>query len=102
MVTEPNPVSEGVGYDPTLPVIMVVPVLVMPEYARTAKGVAVPRVGAVAAKAFGSAPYPPSIPATSRAATANVIMLFFGKALSVSVFRRNSEWQRRICLCNVV
>jgi hypothetical protein len=43
MVTVPNPVSEGVGYDPTLPVIVVVPVLVMPEYARTAKGAAVPR-----------------------------------------------------------
>ena len=43
IVTVPNPVSEGVGYDPTLPVIVVVSVLVMPEYARTAKGAAVPR-----------------------------------------------------------
>jgi len=43
MVTVANPVSEGVGYDPTLPVIVVVPMLVMPEYARTAKGAAVPR-----------------------------------------------------------
>jgi hypothetical protein len=85
MVTEPNPVSAGVGYDPTLPVIVVVPVLVMPEYARTAKGAAVPRVGAVAAKAFGSAPYPPSIPATSRAATANMITLFFGMLLTVLI-----------------
>ncbi len=43
IVTVPNPVSDGVGYDPTSPVIVVVPVLVMPEYARTAKGEAVPK-----------------------------------------------------------
>ena len=48
IVTVPNPVSEGVGYDPTLPVIEVVPVLVMPVAARMAKGEAVPSDGAVA------------------------------------------------------
>jgi hypothetical protein len=51
MVTVENPVSAGVGYDPTLPVIVVVPVLVIPEYARTAKGAAVPRFTGVAAAA---------------------------------------------------
>lgn len=51
MVTVLNPVSEGVGYDPTLPVIVVVEVLVIPEYARTAKGAAVPRFTGVEAAA---------------------------------------------------
>jgi hypothetical protein len=58
MVTEPNPVSEAVGYDPTSPVILVVPVLVIPEYARTAKGAAVPRFTVGITAEPGRAEYP--------------------------------------------
>ena len=42
-VTEPKPVSVVVGKVPTSPVIVVGPVLVIPEPARTAKLPAVPR-----------------------------------------------------------
>jgi hypothetical protein len=96
IVTVPNPVSETVGYDPTLPVIVVVPVLVIPEYASTAKDPAAPRLGAVAAEALCSVPYAPNIPATSRAVTASTIMLLFGIPLSVFVKSgRNSDGQER-------
>jgi hypothetical protein len=51
-VTDPKPVSAGVGKVPTSPVIVVAPVLVIPEPARTAKLPAVPRpTGACAAYA---------------------------------------------------
>jgi hypothetical protein len=93
IVTEPNPVSEGVGVDPTLPVIVVVPVLVMPAYARTAKGAAVPR-GGVAAEALGRVPNPASTPATSRAVTASIIILFFGRLLPFFIkFSQNASVQ---------
>ncbi len=42
-VTDPNPVSEVVGKVPTSPVIVVGPVLVIPEPAKTEKLAAVPR-----------------------------------------------------------
>jgi hypothetical protein len=42
-VTDANPDSVGVGNVPTSPVIVVGPVLVMPEPASTAKLAAVPR-----------------------------------------------------------
>jgi hypothetical protein len=51
IVTEANPVSAGVGYVPTSPVIVVVPEFVIPAAARTAKLVAVPSLGWVAASA---------------------------------------------------
>ena len=42
-MTVPNPVSVGVGDDPTSPVTVVVPVLEIPEPPRTAKISAVPK-----------------------------------------------------------
>jgi hypothetical protein len=95
MVTVPNPVSEAVGYDPTSPVIVVVPVLVIPEDASTAKSAAAPR-GGVAAEALCSVPYAPNVPATSRAVTASTIMLLFGIPLSAFVkFARILDGQNR-------
>jgi|SRR5271155_3972256 len=84
MVTVLNPVSAGVGYDPTSPVIVVVPVLEIPAYASTAKGAAVLR-GGVAAEALCSVPYAPNMPATSRAVTASITTLLFGIVLAVFV-----------------
>jgi hypothetical protein len=51
IVTLANPVSDVVGNVPTSPVIVVVPVLVIPAPAKTAKLVAVPSLGCVAASA---------------------------------------------------
>src|SRR5271157_6403149 len=51
-----NPLSVAVGYDPTSPLIVVVPVLVMPVPARTAKLLAVPRPTAVGPAAYAACP----------------------------------------------
>ena len=76
IVTEPNPVSVAVGYDPTSPVIVVVPVLVIPEYARTANGAAVPRFTVGMTAEAGWPPYTARIPTTRRKEAAIVPMLF--------------------------
>jgi hypothetical protein len=60
-LTVPNPVWEVVGYDPTSPLIVVAPVLVMPVPARTAKLPAVPRSTDVGPAAFAVRP-PASMP----------------------------------------
>ena len=60
-LTVPNPVWEVVGYDPTSPLIVVSPVLVMPVPARTAKLPAVPRSTGVGPAAFTICP-PASMP----------------------------------------
>jgi hypothetical protein len=50
IVTVPKPLSVVIAYVPTSPVIVVVPVLVIPDPARTAKLSAVPRFTTVAAE----------------------------------------------------
>jgi len=82
MVTVLNPVSEAVGYDPTSPVIVVVPVLVIPEYARTAKGAAVPRFTVGMTAEAGMPPYAARIPTTRRKEAARGSHAFLSRTRS--------------------